>query len=148
MGTNVYFYKKLSEDVKNQILEELKSSDGLEVMKNRLSYCEDEYPEYKSVHVGKRSAGWKFLFAHEILDYCKPNKKSICDWLSTGIVENEYGKILTPEEFWKEYVEDFQNGMNLEDYYKKHSEDIKYSYGSTEKMINGFRFTSHKYYFC
>ena len=99
MGTNVYYYKKLSEDIKNKIIDEVKASNGLGVIFDRLSYYKEEYPEYKEVHVGKRSAGWKFLFAREILRYCKPNKESICKWLSTGIIENEYGEILTPEKF-------------------------------------------------
>lgn len=79
MGTNVYYYKKLTEDIKNKIIEEVKSSDNLDILIERLDYYKDEYPEYKEIHVGKRSTGWKFLFAREILNYCEPNKESICN---------------------------------------------------------------------
>ncbi len=147
MGTNVYYYKKLTEDIKNQIIEETKSSDNLDILIEKLDYYKEEYPECREIHVGKRSAGWKFLFAREILHYCEPNKESICKWLSTGIVQNEYGEIITPEEFWKEYVEDFQNGMNSDEYYKKHPEDIYWKQFSQEEMIGDFRFTSEEYDF-
>lgn len=147
MGTNVYFYKKLTEDIKNKIIEEVKSSDNLDILIERINYYKDEYPEYKEIHVGKRSAGWKFLFAREILNYCEPNKESICNWLSTGIVRNEYGEILTPEKFWKEYVEAFQSGINSDEYYNKHPEEIRWKQFSHEEMIGNLRFTNKEYEF-
>ena len=148
MGTNVYYYKKLTEEIKNQIVGEIKSSDNLNIISERLEYCKEKYPEYKEIHVGKRSAGWKFLFAREILRYCNPNKESICNWLSTGEIINEYGEKLTLEKFWKEYVENFQNGVNSDEYYEKHPEEIHWKQFSQEEMIGDLRFTSEEYEFC
>lgn len=148
MGTNVYYYKKLTEEIKNQIIEEVKTSDNWDMISENLEYFKEKYSEYKEIHVGKRSAGWKFLFAREILRYCEPNKESICNWLSTGEIINEYGDKLTPETFWKEYVENFQNGINSDEYYEKHPEDIRWKQFSQEEMIGDLRFTSKEYDFC
>lgn len=142
MGTNVYFYKKLEEETKNKIIAEIQKANNFDEIRDYISDLEYEHPENKEIHVGKRSAGWKFLFAREILKFCEPTKESICNWLSTGVVQNEYGEIITPEEFWEDYVESFQKGINLEEYYKEYPEEkLFYPASFHEEMINGFRFT-------
>lgn len=145
MGTNVYFYKKVESDIKNQILEDLETCGNLPNMKDVIDGFIENHPEYNEVHIGKRSAGWQFLFAREILNFCEPNKESILNWLSTGIIQNEYGETLTPEKFWQEYVVDFQYGMDYNEYYKKHPED--HYERAYDEIINGLRFTTEIYYF-
>ena len=117
MGTNVYairkkwqysdFEDKLSELCKNHDL------DGL------ISYTDKikQKMEYEEVHIGKRSGGWKFLFNHNNWKYYGTDKESIMEFLkSCDSLENEYGDELTPEQFWKEYVEDFKDGFGGKEY--------------------------------
>ena len=117
MGTNVYairkkwqysdFEDKLSELCKNHDL------DGL------ISYVDKikEKMQYEEIHIGKRSGGWKFLFNHNNWKYYGTDKESIMEFLmSCDSLENEYGEELTPEQFWKEYVEDFKEGFGGKEY--------------------------------
>lgn len=145
MGTNVYYYKKLEEGIKQRLIEDLETCDALPKMCEYLLTFKEENPELDSVHVGKRSAGWKFLFAREILNYCEPNKESILNWLSTGIIINEYNERLTPEEFWQDYVADFQDGMNSDDYYIRYPKERRYE--KMDEMIGDLRFTNDIYEF-
>lgn len=141
MGTNVYYYKKLEEDIKQRLIEDIEICDNLPKMFEYLQTFREEHPELDRIHIGKRSAGWKFLFAREILNYCEPNKESILNWLSTGIIENEYGERLTPEEFWQDYVVNFQDGINSDEYYIKYPKERRFE--KMDEMIGDLRFTSY-----
>lgn len=141
MGTNVYFYKKIEDKIKQQIIEDIKTCDDLENICSVVCSYKEDFPEYSRIHIGKRSAGWKFLFAREILKYCEPNKESILNWLSTGVVIDEYNEVIPPEEFWQDYVVDFQDGINSDEYYIKHPEEIRYE--KMDEMIGDLRFTSY-----
>lgn len=80
------------------------------------------------VHIGKRSGGWKFLFNHNNWRYYGWTKDSIMHFLSQcDYIENEYHDRLTPEQFWEEYIENFKDGVDGEDYAKREYEDaVKY----------------------
>lgn len=117
MGTNVYairkkwqysdFEDKLSELCKNHDL------DGLISCVDKIK----EKMQYEEIHIGKRSGGWKFLFNHNNWKYYGADKESIMEFLrSCDSLENEYGDELTPEQFWKEYVEDCKNGITGKEY--------------------------------
>lgn len=142
MGTNVYYYKKLEEDLKQRIIEDLEVCDSLPKMFDYLQTFREEHPGLEEIHVGKRSCGWKFLFAREILKYCEPNKESILNWLSTGEIINEYYEKITPEEFWQKYVIDFQDGWNSDDYYKEHPLELRRE--KMDEMIGDLRFTDRE----
>lgn len=60
---------------------------------------------YAKVHLGKRSAGWKFLWQTNY-DYYDTTKESIDAFLRRDDVTlyNEYDEILMPEEVWDEYA--------------------------------------------
>lgn len=76
-----------------------------------------------SVHIGKRSAGWKFLFAPhpELYDrtkasinrYLKLNKENFYD---------EYGEKVDLEEFWED-IDWRKDGYDAKSYLKKREEN-------------------------
>lgn len=76
-----------------------------------------------SVHIGKRSAGWKFLFAPhpELYDrtkasinrYLKLNKENFYD---------EYGEKVDLEEFWED-IDWRKDGYDAKSYLKKKREE-------------------------
>ena len=85
----------------------------------------------QEIHLGKRSAGWQFLWDYHDGIYFKPTLESIKEFLSQDdmVIYNEYGEKFTLEQFINEEV-----GPSL---YK----DERHSDGS-EDMI-----TWHNYYF-
>ena len=76
-----------------------------------------------SVHIGKRSAGWKFLFAPhpELYDqtkasinrYLKLNKENFYD---------EYGEKVDLDEFWED-IDWRKDGYDFKSYIKKREEN-------------------------
>lgn len=62
------------------------------------------------VHIGKSSAGWKFLFAAEAIDDKLDDEISVEDFrqlLKYQTIRDEYGEEISYEDFWK-MVEDKQ----------------------------------------
>ena len=93
------------------------------------------------IHIGKRSAGWKFLFQIHP-QYYGPDKESIMVFLNKSktkewILKNEYNEILDPEEFWQDYVEAFKDGIAQDD-----AEYVNSRYSNFDTVSDeGFRFT-------
>lgn len=50
------------------------------------------------IHIGKSSAGWRFLFNTNDWDYYK-DWQTFCDWLDTVEITSEYGDTKTKDEF-------------------------------------------------
>ncbi len=53
-----------------------------------------------NVHIGKSSAGWKFVFNHNNWEYWDKTLESMCEFLKNSDIENEYGVPITYDEFW------------------------------------------------
>ena len=79
------------------------------------------------VHIGKKSHGWQFCFQYQpyIYSTSKSELENINEFLSQPniYIEDEYGRRLTPEQFWEEigdslhHKEGYQNYTdNKEDY--------------------------------
>lgn len=104
MGTNFYFIPKMSdEDVQDILLSakklaESKDYSDLEKLKHRI------HRVVTAIHLGKRSAGWQFLWNHNDLKYYNPDLKSIQKFLqyTEGTIKDDYGQVYTYEEFFKE----------------------------------------------
>lgn len=104
MGTNFYFIPKMSdEDVQDILLSAKKLAESkdyldLDKLKHRINKVVTE------IHLGKRSAGWQFLWNHNDLKYYNPNLKSIQKFLkeTEGTIKDEYGEIYTYEQFFEE----------------------------------------------
>lgn len=103
-------------------------------IKNKISL----YPQ--SIHIGKSSAGWKFLFRGYFKgeNYIFENLeiKSIDDWKTflknyDYIILDEYDKIISYDDFFK-MVEKLQSNNNIDDF--------RYN-----GNINGYRFNFREF---
>lgn len=125
MGTNIY--ARLHPDNLERKKLALKIKDAIMTNEPDMYYqiesILDEYKKkYPVIHLGKRSCGWKFLWAPNP-DYYSANKQSIDLFLHREdvILYNEYGDILTPQEVWNDYAN--CDGLTDEDWIKEHPED-------------------------
>jgi len=163
MGTNYYRIPKV-DDINSryqkltQRLQEMDMwnpsliEDGYRFIENpedewsRLSPW-DEFTEGTSVHLGKRSMGWKFCWNFNNNKYYS-NKEELLDFIRKGRVVDEYGSPMKVEEFiemslsWgqpdgmvadKEYFDKHErlSWFNSEDHYDKEIDGLRVS-SSTE----------------
>lgn len=112
MGTNVYMCKIPTQAELDVIKEKIDKLDFRDAI-----YAIEDLKNQSEIHIGKRSAGWKFLFA-ENPRYYEETKESILKFLhSPGyILKTEYGEKINPDEFWDEYVEAFKDGLDGQTY--------------------------------
>ena len=78
--------------------------DNIKEFSNVLAEGIKNIDEQRKIHLGKRSAGWSFLWDANKLKYYKPSLKSIHKWIvdNNAIIKDEYG-----EEFsWDEFIND------------------------------------------
>ena len=123
MGTNVYFYRKLDQEILDEIRNDIAQIDNLRDLKRYVNNL--FYQDYNEIHVGKRSYGWEFVFSEDIFKLCGENQiseKSIKDFLSTGELVTEYGEHISVEEFWNDYVDVCKGGYTNETYFKEYPE--------------------------
>ena len=90
----------------------------------------DEFVDDLSVHLGKRSSGWKFLWNfHDNAHYS--NKEELLDYVRTGRIVDEYGMEIDPEEFLKMALEWGQpdGAVFNEEYEKKNTKKGRFFHG-------------------
>ena len=70
---------------------------------------------YEEVHIGKRSCGWKFLFAPNPEHYDE-TKESILQFIHQDgwYLLDEYGDKIDPDLFWDQYVACMEDGWTGE----------------------------------
>ena len=107
----------------------------------------DEFTKDMSIHLGKRSMGWKFCWNFHDGKYYT-NKEELLDFIRKGKVVDEYGQTIEVEEFiemalnwgepngWvadKSYFESMERSsfLNREEYYDKDIDGLRVS-SSTE----------------
>lgn len=101
MGTN-YYRKRIPTEAERDELHTLfdEYMDGIiseNVFQERLEQIN------KEIHICKMSCGWQVCFDHNWGEYYQPNRKDLERFLSepNTVIEDEYGKRFTPEEFWE-----------------------------------------------
>jgi phage pi2 protein 07 len=78
----------------------------------------EEFTEELSVHLGKRSGGWKFCWNfHGNKHYS--NKKELLEFINSGRVVDEYGMEISTEEFIKMALEWCSDGIVFDAAYVK-----------------------------
>ena len=90
----------------------------------------DEFIDGMSVHLGKRSSGWKFLWNfHDNVHYT--NKEELLDYVRTGRIVDEYGMEIDPEEVLKMALEWGQpdGAVFNEEYEKKNPNPGRFFHG-------------------
>lgn len=133
MGTNFYLRKKVSKEVRRDILNFIRSK--YEDFNNQISaniygidYALDDFEHEVrdcinqniiKIHLGKRSFGWQFLWNYHGGRYYSANFEDIKSFISNPDYEiiDEYGRIFTVEQFLNEEIgPSLYNGKNgLED---------------------------------
>ena len=91
MSTNYYAIRKIDSELETKLISLIKSGD-VEAVRELL-------PE--RVHIGKKSAGWKYIFNHNDWRLFSKTRESINDYLSLCNLFDEYKEPITLEEFWK-----------------------------------------------
>jgi len=100
----------------------------------------DEFIDDLSVHLGKRSSGWKFLWNfHDNVHYT--NKEELLDYVRTGRIVDEYGMEIDPEEFLKMALEWGQpdGAVFNEEYEKKNPNGFFHGPEHYDLDIDGLR---------
>lgn len=80
----------------------------------------DIIAEVEKIHIGKRSAGWKFLWDANDFKYFEPTKESLIEWLKSGQIIDEYDQEFTFDEFWNDCLNRFRDGYDAITYEKDH----------------------------
>lgn len=154
MGTNVYYIKPITELEKKNIKDVIDNIDNYDDLLFNIAEILKYDCDYKSgdstrkIHIGKRSAGWKFLFSlglNKQFDIYHNFKENLKQFLATGLIVDEYGDKYDFDTFWKEFIEDFQDGIDSREYNKENPNSI---YPPCDQYIDGYRFTNEICDFC
>ena len=107
MGTNYYRVNIPTEDdirKMHQLIDQRKllSHRGYWSKEESLSLQDIIDDTTKSIHICKISFGWQVNFDHNWGQYYQPNIASLEEFLKAPNtrIEDEYGKVYTPEQFW------------------------------------------------
>lgn len=129
MGTNFYLRRKLDEDTKKVLKQYVDTSN--------IDMIEEILKDYKEIHIGKRSYGWKFLWDAHYFKYFKPNKKSLFEWLKSGDIYDEYGEKFTFNQFINDELKgSIDKGCDIQQYAM---EDPKYVCYDNSESIDKFK---------
>ncbi len=110
MGCNYYGKRRFTEGMKNKVRELIDKND-FDAVRKILP---------REIHLGKSSFGWVFIFNHHNFEYFKNYEKSFKKFIDSCDIKDEYGKIVSNEEFW-DLVEEKRGGCNIGlDYKCKH----------------------------
>lgn len=158
MGTNYYRIPtaKEIEDKKNRLLSEIRKMDlspgsverGFRVPQDdtwdHFSPW-DNFTHETSIHLGKRSGGWKFCWNFHN-DKFYSNKEELLNFIRRGRVVNEYGEEQDIEEFITMALEWGQPDGLVHDlkYEEEQSKEGRYTWGPThwDKIVDGLRVSS------
>lgn len=150
MGTNYYSIPKV-EDLelkRKKLIEEILSmdisndslcKDGFRIHEDgwdRLSPW-DNFTNENSIHLGKRSTGWKFnLNFHN--DKYYSNKEELLEFIRSRRVVNEYGEQLDPNEFIQMALE-WDGKVMTEEYLNKNNTWMSNPSKYVDRNIDGLR---------
>lgn len=156
MGTNYYSIPKVEdlEKERQKLIEEIQSMDI-----SNAALCEDDFRIHEdgwdrlspwdefvngnSIHLGKRSSGWKFCWNFNHNKYYS-NKEELLEFIRSRRVVNEYGEELEPNEFIQmslKWGED--DGIVAdEEYMRKHHSWMSNPSEYVDREIDGLRVSS------
>lgn len=103
----------------------------------------DIFTEGTSIHLGKRSGGWKFCWNFHNNKYYS-NKEELIQFVLSGRVVNEYGDEIEPQEFLDMAFEWSQpNGLIIDEKWtRENSSWLPNPQDYADKIIDGLRVSS------
>jgi hypothetical protein len=157
MGTNYYKIlteaeilarkQKLIDDINNLDLSVSSIEDGFRVEVEgswERTSCWDNFVEGVSIHLGKRSGGWKFCWNFHKDKYYS-TKEELLAFIRSGRIVDEYGHEVNVEEFiemalsWGE-----PDGLVFDEDYENNKSGSSYFHGPKywDRVIDGLRVSS------
>ena len=103
----------------------------------------DLFTEDSNIHLGKRSAGWKFLWNfHKNKFYS--NKEELFNFIRSGRIVDEKGDEMDVEVFITMALEWGQpDGHDAKSYRREHPRQYHYDFEREEENIDGLRVSPH-----
>lgn len=104
----------------------------------------DEFLNDVSVHLGKRSSGWKFTWNFHNNRYYS-NKEELFKFIRSGRVVDEYGDLINNEDFIKMAINWCQPHGRVfdEDYVREYEKNSPYGPEYYNKTIDGLNVSAH-----
>lgn len=117
MGTNVYAnLRQPSDFMEYDKVEQLAKNHDFDGIRKWIER-QNENMSNNTIHIGKRSGGWKFLFNHNNWQYYDYTRESIDSFLRECYeIEDEYGEKMSVDDFWANFVDSMSDGMTGEEY--------------------------------
>lgn len=151
MGTNYYRIPSVREmdEKKSKLIEDIKNLDispssiifNFKIVGEtfeQISYW-DEFTENTSIHLGKRSSGWKFLWNFHDNKYYS-NKEELFNFIKSGRIVDEYGTEIGFDEFITMSLAWGQpDGFDMKKYRQEHPRQYHYDFEHQETYIDGLR---------
>lgn len=152
MGTNFYaiipIKKRFIKDLK-EFSDNTTEKSNVDYIKNMLNYFLNELHDNK-IHLGKRSAGWAFLWDLNEFKYYDPTLESIHNFIieNKAYIEDEYGQKYSWEDFINNEIgyclHPSENPMTLDEVIKS-----KLNQGTKDNIIENYINKNIPYYrFC
>ena len=159
MGTNYYRIpsesemKRRHETLKNRVdnldlANPNKTESGFRDIKGETDWDQvspwDEFLDGASVHLGKRSGGWKFSWNFH-KDKYYATKEELIQFVKNGRVVDEYGTEFTAEEFLEMAFTWCPSGWDTQSYYEENPRDKMTWFDYTahyDRYVDGLRVSS------
>jgi len=139
MGTN-YYRIPTQLEMEERKAKLIKDIADLDISPLNMESVWDRFTEGTSIHLGKRSGGWKFCWNFHDNKYYS-NKEELIQFVLSGRVVNEYGDEIEPQEFLDMAFEWGQpDGLIIDKKYtRKSSSWLPNPQDYTDKIIDGLR---------
>lgn len=146
MGTNFYYKIPLSKRKVKELQDLITEDPNFSNFQEQLKEVEENH----CIHLGKRSAGWQFLWNYHNGKYYDASLESIKQFLLTGggYIESEYAEKISVDTFFDEeigislYKDD--KHCDLASYYEKYPKEQRCCNPTDEEFSSdGLRFSRY-----
>lgn len=139
MGTN-YYRIPTQLEVEERKAKLIKDIADLDISPLNMESVWDRFTEGTSIHLGKRSGGWKFCWNFHDNKYYS-NKEELIQFVLSGRVVNEYGDEIEPQEFLDMAFEWSQpDGLIADEkYLRENNRWMSNPQDYADKIIDGLR---------